>query len=137
MLAMALASIKPAGFRRSRSQAFTLKQIKSYVEQNLSNPNLNTALIAAAVGLSPRRINALFAQEDTSLMRYVLQRRLERCYQDIQNQEYKNLRISDIAFHRGFNDLSHFSRTFRRRFGFSPRELQASAHLNQGLPHKS
>lgn len=130
MLAMALASIKPAGFRRSRSQAFTLKLIKSYVEQNLSNPNLNTTLIASAVGLSPRQINALFAQEDISLMRYVLQRRLERCYQDIQSQEYKKLRISDIAFHWGFNDLSHFSRTFRQQFGLSARELQYCAKKN-------
>ena len=29
-------------------------------------------------------------------------------------------RISDIAFECGFNDLSYFNRSFRRRFGLTP-----------------
>ena len=29
-------------------------------------------------------------------------------------------RISDIAFDCGFNDLSYFNRSFRRRFGLTP-----------------
>jgi AraC-like DNA-binding protein len=28
--------------------------------------------------------------------------------------------ISDVAFDRGFNDLSYFNRSFRRRFGLTP-----------------
>jgi len=28
--------------------------------------------------------------------------------------------VSDIAFDCGFNDLSHFNRCFRRRFGLTP-----------------
>jgi AraC-like DNA-binding protein len=27
-----------------------------------------------------------------------------------------------LSFHRGFNDLAHFSRAFRRQFALSPRE---------------
>jgi AraC-like DNA-binding protein len=30
--------------------------------------------------------------------------------------------ISDIAFAWGFNDLAHFSRIFKQKFGASPRE---------------
>jgi AraC-like DNA-binding protein len=34
--------------------------------------------------------------------------------------------ISDIAFACGFNELSHFSRAFKARFGQSPRHYRAS-----------
>ncbi|MCJ9728672.1 AraC family transcriptional regulator [Bradyrhizobium sp. PRIMUS42] len=32
--------------------------------------------------------------------------------------------MTDVALRWGFNDLSHFSRSFRRRFGMSPREYR-------------
>lgn len=34
--------------------------------------------------------------------------------------------ISTIALAHGFNDLSHFSRAFRDRFGMSPRGYRAT-----------
>ena len=127
LLSMALATIKTGTKRQSsRRESFSLTQVKAYVEQNLSNPALDTNIIASAVGLSPRYINTLFAREDCSLMRYVLQRRLDRCYQDILNGDRNGVRISTVAFRWGFNDLSHFSRTFKQRFGLSPKDLKAN-----------
>lgn len=38
---------------------------------------------------------------------------------------HKGKRISEIALRWGFNDLSHFSRAFRQRFGCAPREMVA------------
>jgi AraC family transcriptional activator of tynA and feaB len=127
LLSLAMATVCPGVNRQPRGQSLSLTQIKAYIEQHLSNPELNTAMIVEAVGLSPRYMNALFAKEACSLMRYVLQRRLERCYQDIVNSEQHGLRISDIAFRWGFNDLSHFSRTFKLRFELSPSDLKASS----------
>jgi AraC family transcriptional activator of tynA and feaB len=133
LLSLAIATVSPGATRQPRGQSLSLTQIKAYIELNLSNPELNTAMIVDAVGLSPRYINALFAKEACSLMRYVLQRRLERCYQDILNSEQHGLRISDIAFRWGFNDLSHFSRTFKLRFELSPRDVKASSKMGAGL----
>jgi AraC family transcriptional activator of tynA and feaB len=133
LLSLSLTTVCPGVNRQPRGQSLALTQIKAYIEQHLSNPELNTAMIVEAVGLSPRYINALFAKEACSLMRYVLQRRLERCYQDILNSEQHGLRISDIAFRWGFNDLSHFSRTFKLRFELSPRDVKASSKMGAGL----
>jgi AraC-like DNA-binding protein len=126
LISLALASIKPTKLKHSRSQAMTLTRIKGYIAQNLSVSDLDTCMIAQAVGISPRYINVLFAQENQSLMRYVLQQRLDHCYRDIANQKQNGLKISSIAFRWGFNDLSHFSRVFRQRYGMSPRELGAA-----------
>jgi AraC-like DNA-binding protein len=34
--------------------------------------------------------------------------------------------ITAVAFEAGFNDLSYFNRTFRRRFGLTPSEARAA-----------
>ena len=38
---------------------------------------------------------------------------------------YASWTISAIAFEAGFGDLSHFNRSFRRRYGASPSEVRA------------
>lgn len=124
LLSNTLDAIKPGHLKRSNHHTFALSQIKLLIEQNLTHCTLDAALIAQMTGYSIRYINTLFHQEGTSLMRHVLSRRLEHCYQDIQHGGSKNLRISDIAFHWGFNDLSHFSRVFKQRFGLSPSDLK-------------
>jgi AraC family transcriptional regulator, positive regulator of tynA and feaB len=40
---------------------------------------------------------------------------------DLENSGLDSLSISTIALNNGFNDLSHFSKAFRERFGESPR----------------
>jgi AraC-like DNA-binding protein len=40
---------------------------------------------------------------------------------------YQEERISDIALRSGFSDISHFNRSFHRRFGHTPREIRAGA----------
>lgn len=124
LLGLALAEIRPNNIKSSRSQAVALLEIKRHVDQRLADPTLNAVAIAQAVGLSPRYINALFEQEQQSLMRYVLQRRLERCHQTIAQRQSLELTISQIAFRWGFNNLSHFSRVFKKQYGVSPSELK-------------
>lgn len=128
LLTLTLDSIKPMGLARPSSQAFALNRVKAFIEQHLPNPELNTHMVAKGVGLSSRYINKLFAEEDTSLMRYVLNRRLAHCQQDLLDGIGSSSRISDIAFRWGFNDLSHFSRAFKQRFDCSPRDFRRN-HL--------
>ncbi|MDD2725226.1 MAG: helix-turn-helix domain-containing protein [Methylovulum sp.] len=124
LLTLALATVRPTNFNLSKSRSIALHRVKAFVENHLSDPALNPSKVSAGTGLSPRYINLLFHNEDTSLMRYVWRRRLERCRQDIQSDAHAGRRISDIAFRWGFNDLSHFSRGFRFLFGCSPTECR-------------
>lgn len=122
-LILALSTVRPQHYELSRSRAFTLQAAKSFIERHLADPHLNPDKVAQSVKCSPRYINMLFQDENTSLMRYVLSQRLSHCYDALANNTNQSPRISDIAFKWGFNDVSHFSRAFKQRFNATPSEV--------------
>lgn len=107
----------------SRRTAF-LYRIKDYIQQNLGDNELNIAQLSSYFGVSSRYINSLFQEERTSFGRYLLAARLQHCASDLRNSPLNLIRISDIAFRWGFNDMAYFSRVFRARYGLSPREFR-------------
>ena len=58
-----------------------LMRLKSVIETRLEEPTLKPAIAAETAEISVRYANALLAQEDTSLERYIMLRRLLRCRQ--------------------------------------------------------
>ena len=99
-----------------------LYRLKNYILTHLSDPELSMPRAAAAIGISPRYASDLMAAEQTSFRSYVQTQRLERCKRDLSDPAHTARHVSDIAFAWGFNDLAHFSRIFKQRFGASPRE---------------
>lgn len=124
LLALAIASVRPAKIALSGGRAMAFNRIKAFIEQNLQDTGLDTAMVSRFSGLSARAINALFAGENTSLMRYVWKRRLEHCRGDMLNPLYAGRQLSEIAFRWGFNEAAHFSRAFKRQFGCAPRDYR-------------
>jgi AraC-like DNA-binding protein/mannose-6-phosphate isomerase-like protein (cupin superfamily) len=129
LLTLAVTSVRPVDFNLSRSRAVSLNGIKTFIEQNLRDTDLDAGSISSQAGLSARYINGLFEDEGTSLMRYVWKRRLENCRKDMLNPVYAGHRLCDIAFRWGFNDAAHFSRAFKQQFGCSPREFRGTKAL--------
>lgn len=125
LLTLAFTSVRPQNFHLSRSRSLSLNIVKDFIEKHLANSLLDTAMISAGTHLSPRYINDLFRDENTSLMRYVWMRRIERCHKDIINMPDRH--VSAIAFKWGFNDMSHFSRAFKNQFGVCPTGIRHSA----------
>jgi AraC-like DNA-binding protein len=80
--------------------------------------------VAALHRLSPRYVGMLFESEGTSFSEFVREERLKRAHRMLLSPRFDHLRISEIAYEVGFNDLSYFNRTFRRRFGCSPGEAR-------------
>jgi AraC-like DNA-binding protein len=121
----------------TRMQGFHLQRIRNYILSHLCDPTLDTPGIAAGVGLSLRYVHRLFAEEPLHLMQWVLEQRLRRCHEAIMAAGTAAVSISQIAYRWGFNDAAHFSRTFRKRFGVSPREVaeQARRTLNPPIVH--
>jgi AraC-like DNA-binding protein len=99
-----------------------LYRLKNYILTHLRDPELSVPRAAAAIGISPRYASDLMASERTSFRSYVQMQRLERCKRDLSDPAQMARHISDIAFGWGFNDLAHFSRIFKQKYGASPRE---------------
>jgi AraC-like DNA-binding protein len=103
-------------------RAATLARAQQYIEQHLWDPDLSPADVARAVFVSPRHLQAIFHEQQTSVARFVMQRRLERAHHDLADPRQAHLSVADIAARLGFRRPSHFAHVFRTRFGLSPRE---------------
>jgi AraC family transcriptional regulator, positive regulator of tynA and feaB len=115
----------------SESRSVSLLRVKQFVERQLCDPSLDAHTVSKGVNLSARYINKLFEAEQTSLGRFVWRRRLERCAEKLADARFAHQSISTIALEHGFNDLSHFSRAFRARWGESPRQYRDSRLLQR------
>ena len=104
------------GERAQVSSGMTLVRVKFWIETHLGM-NLSAERIAAECKVTARHLNRLFTREGTSLMQYVLARRLARCRRDLSDITMRHRSIGEIAIAAGFKDLSHFSRAYRARYG--------------------
>jgi AraC-like DNA-binding protein len=127
LLAMAMSErLGASPLSSSTHRSALLYRLKAHVLAHLPNPDLSLTETAAALGISPRYVNSLFADEQTSFQRYLLAQRLERCRRDLSSPSHAHRHIGEIAFAWGFGDLSHFGRVFREHFGMSPRDWRHS-----------
>jgi AraC-like DNA-binding protein len=108
----------------SSSRAATLHRLKFEIEARLADPDLRPSTVAEAVGISVRYANALLSAEQTSLERYIVQQRLERCRRAFDDPVQELRSIGEIAYGWGFSDLSHFGRRFKSAFGSAPRDYR-------------
>jgi AraC family transcriptional activator of tynA and feaB len=97
-----------------------LADIKKHIEANLDDPELGPKSLAQRFGVSLRYVHQLFAEDTTTVSRWIMSRRLERCRRElVVAGPHKN--ITELAFRWGFNDAAHFSRVFKQRYGVPPR----------------
>ena len=108
----------------SEYRGLALIRVKAIVERSLSNAKTTPATIAAELKLSQRYINHLLEAEGTSLSRYIWTRRLDCSEEQLRSSALRGRSVSQIAMDNGFNDLSHFSKAFRNRFGAPPRDYR-------------
>jgi AraC family transcriptional regulator, positive regulator of tynA and feaB len=122
LVAIAFGARVGTAAKLSTPRLATLTRLKSVIETRVCNPELKLTDIAAAAGISVRYANALLAQENTSLERFIMLRRLQRCRQALEDPSQLGRTVGDIAYSCGFADLSHFSRRYKAQFGCSPGE---------------
>jgi len=73
---------------------------------------------------SRRYLHMLFAEDDTTFGRHLLDHRLDLAHTRLRDPHWSTRTISAIAHDSGFGDLSYFTRTFRRRFAITPSEVR-------------
>ena len=100
---------------------------KAFVIERLRDPLLGPQTVAAHQGVSLRLLQRLFAAESSSLDGFILEQRLIRAQRDLADTAQAARSVTEVALSWGFSDSAHFARSYRRRFGHSPREERIRA----------
>lgn len=137
-----LAMLEAIGAAAPLSMKLVLEdRIKTYIDGHLRDPDLRVERLAEVFGCSKRYLHKAFERHGTSIGKYILRLRLERCREELRNPACKKKSVTDIAYSWGFNSAHHFSRCFKEEYGLSPRDLRArlapasmSAHAKGGQP---
>jgi len=99
-------------------------RVRLYIEQHLRTPDLTPCSIAQKLKLSPRYLRMIFASGNETTSAYILRRRLEECARQMEDPRWSGRSITELAFSWGFNSAPHFTRSFRDRYGTSPRHYR-------------
>jgi AraC-like DNA-binding protein len=128
LLAMSFSSAELLQSSRKASDALFNRAIVQ-IDDHLSDPDLNPASIAVALGVSLRYLNLVFAKHDLSVSRTIWHRRIQRSARDLQNPALASASITSIAFSLGFNDTAHFTRAFKIVYDETPSAFRSRLKL--------
>lgn len=109
------------------SGALLMERAKRYVQAALADPDLSPRGVAEAIAVSERYLFSLFREVGTTPSAYIKERRLEVARQELSDPRHAHRSIEQIALRVGFKQLSHFSRSYRSRYGATPRSARLAA----------
>lgn len=100
-----------------------VRLVNEYIRANLAC-NVRLGQLADQVRLSPRYFSTLFKHSvGIPPHRYVLRECIHEAEKLLTTGR---MSISEVALSLGFSDQSHFSQTFRKMTGFTPKRYQSS-----------
>ncbi len=94
-----------------------LRRAQQLLISRLHDPDCSVSDAARDLGMSVRHLQKLFRQTGATPVNWLYSARLDRARRLLLESE---VTVGDLAGTVGFRDVSHFSRTFRQRFGASP-----------------
>lgn len=110
---------KMRGLRAARVQ-----EILAAIRSDFTDPAFSPNKIAFRLGLSARSVQHLLQETGANFTERVLELRLQKTRAMLADIRNDRLKVSEIAYACGFNDVSYFNRRFRARFGASPTQYR-------------
>jgi AraC-like DNA-binding protein len=111
----------------SSVRAAHLQRAMAFIRANYGEPHLSPARIAQACGISVSYLYSLFRVTGTSVEAAVIAERLEQSKKLLSSPQTSHLPIGTVAYMCGFSHPAHFSRTFRQKFGCTPRDVRQAS----------
>lgn len=104
-----------------KADARLMQLVYDYVLANLATPLPSVKELARKFGTNDCKLKDGFKYFfHTSIYQFYTEERLKRAYIMI---EQTDIPLKNISFMNGFNTYPNFSRTFKKRYGFSPKEV--------------
>ena len=129
-LAVMLAAVIGAQInRRSMARAHLRKiqfgAICRWIDENLANSSLAPSDITRKFYMTRPTLYRMFEQRG-GIMKYILERRLEKLFHDLADRSRPAEKIGDVMHRWGLRDHTYAGRAFRSYFGVTPRQLRSS-----------
>ncbi|MEQ8503480.1 MAG: helix-turn-helix domain-containing protein [Sneathiellaceae bacterium] len=131
LLVMALVEEDADSGRGTAVQVAHGQRALRYIEAHLTDPGLSVGRVAAAVNVSERYLQQIFAGRGQSVSELIRNRRIEAAQRLLREPQARGTTIAVIALRAGFHDPAHFSKLFRAATGMTPKAYRATA-LTQG-----
>jgi len=97
-----------------------IEKIMKIISENIADSELNVEMLAMGVGMSRVHMHRKLKElTNMSARDFIKSIRLKQAAELLSHQK---LTVSEVAYALGFNNLSHFSNTFREFYGISPKE---------------
>ncbi|NDV47031.1 AraC family transcriptional regulator [Paludibacter sp. 221] len=109
---------------RSRQEYISrINKVMDYIEKNIDKP-IDLQTLAQTAHFSPYHFHRIFTfLTGETPNNFLLRVRIEKSAYMLRNKEHS---IGDIAYRCGFNNVSTFSRTFRKFFNVTAKEFRKS-----------
>ncbi|WP_080795242.1 helix-turn-helix domain-containing protein [Corynebacterium pacaense] len=99
----------------------------TYIEDNLGDPDLHPARVAAAAFISTRYLHRIFRSTGTTVARYIRSRRLERIREDLGDPLLASDSIEQVVRRWGMTNSSYVGQVFRAVEGCTPTQYRRAA----------
>lgn len=104
-----------------KTDARLMQKVYDYILANLAEPLPSVKQLAKQFGTNDFKLKDGFRYFfHTSIYQFYTEERLKRAYLMI---EQTDIPLKNISFMNGFNSYPNFSKSFKKRFGFSPKQL--------------
>ncbi|MEM8702197.1 MAG: helix-turn-helix domain-containing protein [Pseudomonadota bacterium] len=116
---------------QDRTSKGVLSRALSLIDRHATDPDFGPQKLAELLQVSPRTLQRQFGALGEPAGKRLLAVRLEtaRARLNANSEGTGRNTIADVAYESGFNDLSHFYRAFRDRFGMPPGDLRKKVSL--------
>ncbi len=104
-----------------RSAQALKERFVSFIRENYADTDLTPQKIAEEMGISKTYLYRVVGDTDKSVSGWLMDYRLQRAHEMLVTRA-RTMPIKRIAYECGFKTASHFSQSFRRKYGVTPKE---------------
>lgn len=105
---------------RSNDEQF-MERIMKVINKHLDDPELSVEMLASEVGFSRVHIHRRLKElTNLSTRDFIRNIRLQQAASLL--EQSNKLTVSEVAYAVGYTNLSHFSNTFKEKYGMTPKE---------------
>ena len=118
-------TLQPRDIQVTSADAEFLQKVLAILEENFSDADFGVEEFNRAIGFSRMQLHRkLKALTDQSTGEFIKHFRLERAKQYL---AHKDAQVSQVAYDCGFNNVSHFSKSFKDHTSMTPSEFAAKS----------